>query len=139
MDADLYEDYIAPALNVGLISETWCGGTYGYDCMPSYCQGAPIVNPSGPQGGQQNYAFDSVSIGTLNFGNGLSFGINYNHAKFCIAYNPNSVPSPWFCACDNNRATTQRLRGGGGICTLDKPIWTYINSGVITLNTTCPN
>eukprot|EP01125_Pyxidicula_operculata_P021747 TRINITY_DN8608_c0_g1_i1.p1 TRINITY_DN8608_c0_g1~~TRINITY_DN8608_c0_g1_i1.p1 ORF type:complete len:380 (-),score=73.93 TRINITY_DN8608_c0_g1_i1:170-1309(-) len=136
-NSDLYEDYLAPALNTGLYVECWCGGTFGFDCMDSYCAGAPIgSNPSTPQSSWSSYPFDSVTVDGLNF-NGMSFAVKYNHAKWAI-----SIPSSsanWFCASDINRETTQRKRGGGAVCMRDPQLWNAMYTAITSLDTSCPN
>jgi len=115
-NGDLYEDFVCPALNVGLTSDTWCCGTFDpFCCMPSYCKGAPIKHPSGPQKGKKTYAFDSTNIHDVNFGSGLAFNVSWNHAKFGIA-DQATAKAPWLCFADMNRMTSQRVRGGGALC-----------------------
>jgi len=131
-NADLYEDYVAPVLQTGLVVQSWCGGTYGNDCEPSYCKGNPIQKPSNPQQGESTYPYDSISIENVNF-NGLQYINKYNHAKWAIS-NSNT---PWFCASDNNREYTQRLRGGGAICMQNSALFNSLKNVVTGLNTTC--
>jgi len=137
--SDLYEDYIAPALNCGLNVETWCGGNFpdSPGCQPSNCAGSPVVNPSVPQQGQSTYAFDSVSIVSFNFGQGNSFDTPHNHAKFALVNS--ACGSPWICLADINRQVTQRLRGGGGICFKHPGFYGLLNGGITSLNVTCPS
>jgi len=119
--SDIYEDYIAPGLQSGgLWVESWCCGTYGDCCMPSFCQGAPLVDPSNPQKSQQTYAFNSVTIEKFSFASDLYYQTRNNHAKFALAEQNNFV-----CPSDNNRATTQRNRGGGSLCFQHVPLYNF--------------
>jgi len=150
-NADLYEDYVAPLLQTNLYVQSWCGGTFGKQCQPSYCKGASIENPSDPQQGQSTYAFDSVDVESVSF-NGASYTNYYNHAKWAIALQSSSVkrgasarpgsrvsaPAPWFCAADNNRQYTQRLRGGGALCMQHSALYAAMKAVVSQVNTTCP-
>jgi len=139
----LYEDYVAPLLNTGLLVQSWCGGTFGKQCQPSYCEGASITNPSDPQNGQSTYAFDSVDVEAVSF-NGLSYTNSYNHAKWAIAASFSKsqdgrveASNPWFCAADNNRQYTQRLRGGGAICFTNSQLYAAMQTAITQVNTTC--
>jgi len=134
-NADLYEDYVAPLLNTGLLVQSWCGGTFGKNCQPSYCEGGSIIKPSDPQQGQSSYAFDAVDIESVNFG-GQRYTNSYNHAKWAIADSFTSN-APWFCAADNNRQYTQRLRGGGAICMQHSTLYQVMSKVVSQINTTC--
>jgi len=116
LNADLYEDVVAPALRSGLTAHTWCCGIFDkFCCQPSSCQGASVKNPSGPQKASASYRWDDTNIMDLDFGNGLAFNVSWNHAKIAIADNPNNG-HPWVCFSDMNRMMSQRLRGGGAIC-----------------------
>jgi len=134
--SDLWEDYVAPGLSTGLNVESWCGGDFSDSpgCQPSNCAGQPIVNPSVPQQGESTYAFDSVCIESLDFGNGNSFATSLNHCKFAIA---SGNGSPWVCLGDINRQTTQRLRGGGAICFKHATFYSLMSSAISSLNVTC--
>jgi len=132
--SDLWEDYVAPGINSGFNVESWCGGDFSDStgCQPSNCAGSPIVNPSNPQRGQSTYAFDSVVIESLDFGNGNSFDTAHNHAKFGI-----SRKGTWVCMADINRQTTQRKRGGGALCFSRPDFYNLMNNAITSLNTTC--
>jgi len=135
--SDLYEDYVAPQLNTGLLVECWCGGTFGYDCLNSYCAGAPIGStPSDPQKKETTYPWDAITITELSFGTGLSFPVTYNHGKWAIATTTSSTK--WFCGSDINRAITQRVRGGGAVCTVDPTLWSAMYKATTKLDTVCP-
>jgi len=134
--SDLYEDYVAPGLQMDLIAETWCGGDFSDSpgCQPTNCQGQSIVNPSKPQQGQSTYAFNSISIASFDFGNGNSFSTDLNHAKFALS----QESGVWVCPGDINRQTTQRLRGGGAICFKNSGLYGLLKGAVTSLNSTCP-
>jgi len=134
-NSDLYEDYVAPGLNTGLVVESWCGGTFGDDCQLSPCQGAPIVDPSGPQRGQSTYKYDSIIIEKFSFASDLYFTTEHNHAKFALSYPSGTT----FCAGDINMVLTQRKRGGGAICFQNSNLYGLIQTAIVTLNTTCGN
>jgi len=130
MNADLYEDYVAPgigewvlsvyvcvyvtlttthtAIDSGLLVECWCDIVNHYKCMDSYCKGGKIVDPSNPQKSEKFYKFDSVQIDELKFSSSLWFTIKYDHAKWAVGYNGKDNCSPWFCEGDNNRDHPQR-------------------------------
>jgi len=133
-NADLYEDYVAPLLGSGLYVQSWCGGTYEKACEPSYCEGDDIVDPSDPQQGQTTYAYDSVTIESVNF-QGHAYDNAYNHAKWAVS--SSSTPSPWFCAGDNNRQYTQRLRGGGALCMQHPVLYKTLMNVISAVNVTC--
>jgi len=137
-NADMYEDYVAPLLKSGLLVQSWCGGTYGKECEPSYCEGGSIVNPSTPQQGQSSYSFDSVDIESVQFGS-ATYTNYYNHAKWAIAasFSTEQAVIPWFCASDNNRQYTQRLRGGGALCMQHPTLFATMQKVVSVVNTTC--
>jgi len=130
--ADMYEDYIAPALNTGLWVESWCCGTYGDCCQLSYCQGDSISDPSDPQQGESTYAFNSIDIEALSFASNLYYTTANNHAKFALSQTGNIV-----CPSDNNRADSQRNRGGGALCFENSQLYTFLYSHITAFNTTC--
>eukprot|EP01120_Amphizonella_sp_Union-15-10_P015776 TRINITY_DN8179_c0_g1_i1.p1 TRINITY_DN8179_c0_g1~~TRINITY_DN8179_c0_g1_i1.p1 ORF type:complete len:391 (-),score=60.08 TRINITY_DN8179_c0_g1_i1:78-1250(-) len=135
-DSDLWEDYVAPGIKSGLIVEGWCGGTYGDFCEGSDCQGSPIVNASKPQTSQSTYAWDSINLKEISFGGNNWWYNRYDHAKWAMAYNPNSNPAPWVCPGDINRMTSQRKRGGGAACFQNSALWASLNQAVKP-DTTC--
>jgi len=131
--SDIYEDYIAPGLQSGgLWVESWCCGTDGDCCMPSFCKGSPVVNPSSPQKNQQNYAFNSITIEKFSFASNLYYELENNHAKFALAEQNHFV-----CPADNNRAITQRNRGGGALCFQHEPLYNFLYSHITGFNTSC--
>jgi len=135
VNGDLYEDYVAPALKSGLTSMTWCCGDFDpFCCMPSYCKGKPIQNPSGPQKGRSTYAWDSTNLLNIDYGQGLVFNVSQNHAKFAV--NDNANGSPWVCFGDMNRMTSQRKRGGGAMCQQNTKLFAFMK-GVITKYDQC--
>jgi len=134
-NSDLWEDFVAPGINSGLVVESWCGGTFGDDCQLSPCQGQPIVDPSGPQRGQTTYKYDSIIIEEFSFASDLYFKTRNNHAKFALSY-PSGT---WFCPGDINMVDTQRKRGGGAICFQNQNVYGLVNKAITHLNTTCGN
>jgi len=132
-NSDIFEDYVAPGLNSGaLYVETWCCGDYGDCCQPSYCQGSPIIDPSGPQNGKSNYAYSSITIEKFSFATDLYYETKNNHAKFAL-----SEKNLYVCPSDNNRVDTQRHRGGGTLCLQDKALYYFLYSHITGFNTTC--
>jgi deoxyribonuclease-2 len=131
-NSDMYEDYIAPGLNSGLWVESWCCGTYGDCCQLSYCQGTPISDPSGPQQGQNTYAFNSIDLEKFSFASNLYYTTANNHAKFAL-----SQTGGYVCPSDNNRADSQRERGGGALCFQNPSLYNFLYSHVTGFNTTC--
>jgi len=130
--SDMFEDYIAPGLDQGLWVESWCCGTDGDCCQTSYCKGNTIVDPSDPQKDQSTYAYNSVTIENFSFADNLFYATKNNHAKFALSQSGNYV-----CPSDNNRADTQRLRGGGSLCFQDDNLYNFIYSHITKFNTTC--
>jgi len=131
--SDIFEDYVAPGLNSGSIYvESWCCGTYGDCCQPSYCQGSPIVDPSDPQKGKPTYAYSSITIEKFSFASNLYYQTKNNHAKFALSERNNYV-----CPSDNNRVDSQRLRGGGTLCFQNAPLYNFLYSHITGFNTTC--
>jgi len=133
--SDMYEDYVAPGLNSGgLWVESWCCGTYGDCCEDSYCQGKPIINPSNPQRGQSSYMFNSITIEKFSFASNMYYALKNNHAKFALSEKNNYV-----CPSDNNRAISQRNRGGGALCFQNVPLYNFLYSHITGYNATCSN
>lgn len=130
--SDMYEDYIAPGLGSGLWVESWCCGTYGDCCQLSYCQGQAISDPSTPQQGQSTYAFNSIDIESFSFASNLYYSTANNHAKFAL-----SQTGGWVCPSDNNRADSQRQRGGGSLCFQNSALYNFLYSPITAMNTTC--
>jgi len=131
-NSDMYEDYIAPGLNSGLWVESWCCGFDGDCCKFSYCKGETIVDPSTPQKDKATYGFDSIDVEALSFASNLYYTTKNNHAKFAL-----SQTGGYVCPSDNNRADSQRLRGGGALCFIDSSLYTFLHSHITRYNTTC--
>lgn len=137
-DSDLYEDYVAPYLKTGLKTETWCGGLDGFQCMPSFCKGEAISNPSGPQKSHKKYEYDSINSQELNFAPNEWFTNKYDHAKFAMAYNRGSAPTAkWFCPADINRMASQRARGGGAACAINPVLWDALDKIITKYDDKC--
>jgi len=130
--ADMYEDYIAPGLQSGLWVESWCCGTYGDCCQLSYCSGTPISDPSEPQKSQSTYAYNSIDIEGFKFATNEYYTTANNHAKFTL-----SQSGGYVCPSDNNRADSQRNRGGGALCFQNTQLYTFLYSHITVFNTTC--
>eukprot|EP01123_Difflugia_compressa_P006457 TRINITY_DN18685_c0_g1_i1.p1 TRINITY_DN18685_c0_g1~~TRINITY_DN18685_c0_g1_i1.p1 ORF type:complete len:375 (-),score=56.51 TRINITY_DN18685_c0_g1_i1:106-1230(-) len=130
--SDMYEDYVAPGIEDDLWVESWCCGTYGDCCMQSYCSGSPIVDPSNPQKDQTTYQYDSIDIEKFEFASNLYYSTANNHAKFAL-----SKTGDYVCPSDNNRALTQRNRGGGSLCFENQPLYNFLYSHITAFNTTC--
>jgi len=136
--SDLWEDYVAPGLGTGILVEGWCCGTFEGDCCnPSHCAGDPITDPSDPEkkNGETHYKFDTIDIEAFKFANNDYFETKNNHAKFALA---KSGGQPWFCAGDINRVDTQRMRGGGALCTSQQQgLYTWMMGAITHVNRTC--
>ena len=95
---DIYEDVIQPALGVALWCETWLRPPV----MPSYCT--------------PEFAFDSINIEYLSFvdadGNAAKFKYTQDHTKMALAVN-GTAQQHWVGFGDNNRMSSQWVRGGG--------------------------
>uniref|UniRef100_A0A6B2L7A3 Uncharacterized protein n=1 Tax=Arcella intermedia TaxID=1963864 RepID=A0A6B2L7A3_9EUKA len=130
--SDIFEDYIAPGLGSGLFVESWCCGSFGDCCQQSYCQGAPIVDPSDPQKSKSTYDWNSITIEKFSFASNLYYETKNNHAKFAL-----SQSFGYVCPSDNNRADTQRNRGGGSICFQNQPLYDLLYNHITGFNTTC--
>jgi len=136
-DSDLWEDYVAPGLETGILVEGWCCGTFEGDCCnPSHCAGDPITDPSGPEkaSGQTHYKYDTIDIESFKFASNDYFATKNNHAKFAVA---KTGGDPWFCAGDINRVDTQRKRGGGALCSQQQGLYTWMMGSITAVNTTC--
>lgn len=98
---DLYSDWVAPNLKVGMYAETWLNGPGKLisDCNKSYS----VNNVRG------------IKLEMIN----LKFKSSSDHSKWAVA---NNSGSNWICIGDINRAEHQLHRGGGTVCVNDKRI-----------------
>jgi len=128
----MYEDYVAPGLGGGLLVQSWCCGEDGDCCMTSFCQNKTIVNPSDPQKTHSTYSYNSIDIEKMSFASNLFYAKEWNHSKFAITQTGSYV-----CPSDNNRALTQRNRGGGALCFKDATLYSFLYQHVAAVNTTC--
>jgi len=131
-NSDMYEDYIAPGLKSGLWVESWCCGLDGNCCKFSYCKGQTIVDPSTPQKNDTSYDYNSIDVENISFASNLYYSLENNHAKWAL-----SQTGGYVCPSDNNRADSQRLRGGGALCFKDSALYNFLYSHITSFNTTC--
>jgi len=70
----------------------------------------------------------------LSFSQELWWENKFDHAKFAISYDGKT---PWICATDNNRALSQRKRGGGGACFQSGALWEKLNTIITGFDQKC--
>eukprot|EP01128_Nolandella_sp_AFSM9_P003765 TRINITY_DN164_c0_g1_i1.p1 TRINITY_DN164_c0_g1~~TRINITY_DN164_c0_g1_i1.p1 ORF type:complete len:421 (+),score=80.09 TRINITY_DN164_c0_g1_i1:68-1264(+) len=141
--SDLYEDVVSPILKTSTQSMTWCCGFGSNCCMPSFCEGNAVTDPSDPQKKESTYPFASMTVQEMSFSKTLNYTNHLNHAKWALAIAPrtggslsqNATP-PWTCFADMNRMASQRKRGGGAICMLNQPLYDALTAAV-TQTLTC--
>nr|CDP91568.1 BMA-CRN-7 [Brugia malayi] len=105
---DLYLDLIAKEMNVSLFAETWMNGAakdLNSECTTKY----KVIN-----------------VKELNVA-GDKFASNRDHSKWAIAENKTK---PLVCIGDINRQESQKKRGGGAVCLLNKNIWNLYNKSI---------
>jgi len=107
---DLYEDLVAPNLQVGFQWQTWRRDNPD-NHMGSYCV--------------PKYPFNSLNILSMNFSPAFSFSYTKDHSKWGISQLKN-----WVCVGDINRMISQRKRGGGTACMQSAPLWNALKQVV---------
>uniref|UniRef100_A0AAG5D067 Uncharacterized protein n=1 Tax=Anopheles atroparvus TaxID=41427 RepID=A0AAG5D067_ANOAO len=95
---DLYADWIAPALDVGLLVESW---QHGAGNLPSECAGRP-------------HSVKNVREVTVGSGKDR-FSTLKDHSKWAV---DDGDDGRWICVGDINRQEHQKQRGGGSVCRL---------------------
>lgn len=133
LDADLYEDLVAPELRSGVHVQSWCCGSDGDCCQPAYCRGVPIVNASGPQKarGETRYPYDSVDVLSVNWGDDLHYLLSGNHAKWLVAEDASTQST---CFADINRMISQRARGGGALCFAHPQLYATLRAAIVKVD-----
>ncbi|XP_058823458.1 plancitoxin-1 isoform X2 [Topomyia yanbarensis] len=90
---ELYADFIAPALQVGLQVETW---QHGAGNLPSECSHWPVFNVKDVKV-TEDYHFSTLK----------------DHSKWAVSSNSDKE---YICVGDINRQEHQKERGGGSVC-----------------------
>lgn len=113
-DDDLYEGIIAPGIKSGMIVETWMRGSeLGPYCSPKYEYDVVDVNSMD--------AWDTDGTSKISWTEGS------DHSKWAIETKGTSQ----VCVCDINRMSTQRTRGGGGVCFAHSGLWHMLNNSIV--------
>jgi len=110
---EIYSDIVAPLYKSDLLALTW-----GRPLAPSYCK--------------PEYQFDVANVLNLTWTvNQTAYKETKEHSKWAIAidFDTNSYPAegPIVCVGDINRMESQRNRGGGLSCFLNKGLWIGFN------------
>jgi deoxyribonuclease-2 len=130
---DLYEDLVAPKLDVDLQASTWQNGVGAED---SYCAG-------------KKYDYTVVNVATQERA-GTTWKESQDHSKWAISYFPSdnegllltnrtsrqlrgTATKKYICVGDINRMTSQEHRGGGTACTYSSGMWSEFNKGIATV------
>ncbi|XP_055377891.1 deoxyribonuclease-2-beta [Condylostylus longicornis] len=103
-EQELYEDLVAPQLNVNLMVESW---RLGEGNLPSDCKKPTYV-----------YNIKSISLNAFN----IKFKTTLDHSKWAV-----SDGNPWICVGDINRQEHQLIRGGGTVCQLNNVLANIYN------------
>ena len=122
---DLWEDVVQGGpngLGVNMLVESWRRPPV----MDSYC--------SPP------YAYASVNVDTMRYitatGEEQTYRYTQDHAKLGMAVNATAL-TQWLCTADNNRMSSQWIRGGGAICFRHAPLYAAILDMVVSADS-CP-
>ncbi|RZB39136.1 plancitoxin-1 [Asbolus verrucosus] len=107
---DLYEDWVAPALQSNLLVETWPNGA---GKLPSNCSKPFKV-----------YNVETVSMKVTN----TTFSNTQDHSKWAVSQNLN-----WICIGDINRMEHQKVRGGGTVCLNNEMLSTNYRDCVVAI------
>ncbi|ETN58020.1 deoxyribonuclease ii [Anopheles darlingi] len=118
---ELYADWIAPALDVGLLVESW---QHGAGNLPSECV---------EDGGRHSV----LNVREVQVGGKASkdrFTTMKDHSKWAVDL---TVAGRWICVGDINRQEHQKQRGGGSVCRISKPIASLYRGMVLDVQP-CP-
>ncbi|XP_058055785.1 deoxyribonuclease-2-alpha [Anopheles bellator] len=99
---ELYADWIAPALDVGLLVESW---QHGAGNLPSDC------------GRDRRHSV--LNVREVVIGASERFATLKDHSKWAVDM---TAASRWVCVGDINRQEHQKQRGGGSVCRMSKPV-----------------
>ncbi|KAF7997726.1 hypothetical protein HCN44_009124 [Aphidius gifuensis] len=114
---DLYDDFVAPQLQVDMLAETWLNGR---GKLPSECNGTQVLN------------VQSIILNSAN----VEFKSSRDHSKWAVAMK-NIKNKSWICIGDINRADTQFNRGGGTVCLNSLNLWKNYRDSVNDVES-CP-
>ena len=122
---DLYFGLVAPNLKTNLMVESWPNGA---GKMKSNCDGK----------------FQVENIDALDFEikSKIKFTTHKDHSKWAVTYDENSHlgmsdTEKYVCIGDINRMETQKKRGGGTVCFVNKDLWKYFTKIVKSVEA-CP-
>ncbi|XP_054263944.1 plancitoxin-1-like isoform X2 [Macrosteles quadrilineatus] len=105
---ELYSYWVAPALQVDLLVQTWARGRSHQD---SSCEGKFKVEN-----------VEKISVV------GVEFPTTNDHSKWAVS---DSQTKPWICVGDINKDDSQKRRGGGTVCIKNKSLWKAYHTTVI--------
>ncbi|XP_053670215.1 deoxyribonuclease-2-alpha [Anopheles nili] len=117
---ELYADWIAPSLDVGLLVETW---QHGAGNLPSECTGRrhSVLNVR------------EVTVGPQD-----RFSSLKDHSKWAVnEVSDDERTRGWICVGDINRQEHQKQRGGGSVCRASEKL-AALYRGMIDEMEACP-
>uniref|UniRef100_A0A182QG06 Uncharacterized protein n=1 Tax=Anopheles farauti TaxID=69004 RepID=A0A182QG06_9DIPT len=119
---ELYADWIAPVLGVGLMVESW---QHGAGNLPSKCS----------TGG----GFSVLNVKEVSVGRDDRFATLKDHSKWAVEGSPKGLDrgDGWICVGDINRQEHQKQRGGGSVCRASQQVATLYR-GMIDEVEPCP-
>jgi len=119
-DKDLYADLVQPHLQSSMFAETWRRSPY----LPTYCGNAS----------NSTYKYDTLNVEYMSFPTN-TFHYTMDHSKFAIGTEEESAH---VCVGGINRMPSQRHRGGGTVCFVNKLLWIAIRSAIGTVDSCEP-
>ena len=108
-EKDLYADLVAPMLKTDLLVETWPNGR---GRMNSSC----------------SLKFKVENVDAMAFNKVETFASTHDHSKWGIASQEKETSH--VCIGDINRMESQKKRGGGTVCFVNKYAWTAFNRAI---------
>lgn len=102
-DFDIYENLVSPYYEDGMLCETW-GRPYEDDFCPPF------------------YKYKNLNIDEIRIGN-YWWTSNNDHSKWSFG-----ISKEFVCYTDMNRMTSQWVRGGGALCTINAKLHSYQRS-----------
>ena len=124
---ELYADWIAPALDVGLMVESW---QHGSGNLPSDCSS---------DGGRRRHSV--LNVREVSVGREDRFSTLKDHSKWAVggAGGEGGLKDAkeWICVGDINRQEHQKRRGGGSVCQSSKLV-AELYRGMIDEVEPCP-
>uniref|UniRef100_A0A182P5R4 Mitochondrial proton/calcium exchanger protein n=1 Tax=Anopheles epiroticus TaxID=199890 RepID=A0A182P5R4_9DIPT len=101
---ELYADWIAPALDVGLMVESW---QHGSGNLPSEC----------------NRRHSVLNVREVSVGRTDRFTTLKDHSKWAVGDGgTGGTAEEWICVGDINRQEHQKQRGGGSVCQASRQV-----------------